>query len=366
MRATAACLMRGREVAMITRSSGHRRWSKGEFEMNLVKTLAVVGAVHATLLAPALAQTATDEEVIVQPPAASNQEEVRSYVQALTSPTRTRSPMPRWYGPLCVGVVGMQAAQAQVFNDRIGEVAEAVRLEVDGPGCRPNVLIHFARDAGGLARSIADQPNLVSVNNSTGNSQGEDALRDFVQTQDAVRWWHVSRTGTDGVSFGRSSQANGEQERTRIQEFTGEGASTGGSEFQLSAAQQAAAQRQEQSSEQVSSGTRVRDVSRLRGGVMEMLDYVIIVIDANQTSHTTVGALADYVAMITLAQINPEAETAGAPTILNLFNDTASARSASLTSWDLAYLRGLYASSDTPRSTRQQEGQIVRRMIQGP
>src|SRR5262245_50413440 len=99
--------------------------------MRFVKVLAAVGALQAAVMAPALAQPVpTDEEVIVQPPAASNQEEVRTYVQALTVPTRTRSPMPRWYRPLCVGVAGMQAAQAQVFNDRIGEVAQAVRLEV--------------------------------------------------------------------------------------------------------------------------------------------------------------------------------------------------------------------------------------------
>jgi hypothetical protein len=164
----------------------------------------------------------------------------------------------------------------------------------------------------------------------------------------------VSRTGTDGVSFGRSSQQNGEQERTRVQEFTGEpGSSTPEQEMQ------------ENTSENASSGTRVREVSRLHGGVMEMMDYVIIVIDANQASHTTVAALADYVSMITLAQINPDAETRQAPTILNLFEDEAMQRPTELTSWDLAYLRGLYASSDTPRSTRQQEGQIARRMMGG-
>ncbi len=323
--------------------------------MKLVKTFAMVGALQAAMLAPAFAQTTpTDEEVIVQPPAASDQEQVRSYVQALTSPTRTRSPMPRWYGPLCVGVVGMQAAQAQVFNDRVGEVAQAVRLQVQEPGCRPNVLIHFTRDAAGLARGIADQPNLVSASNSTGNSAGADALQQFVQTQDAVRWWHVSRTATDGVAFGRNSQSNGEQERTRVQEFTGEPGSASREQDM-----------QDQASENASNGTRVREVSRLRGGVMEMMDYVIIVIDANRTNGTTVGALADYIAMVTLAQINPEAETAGAPTILNLFSEGADPKPTELTSWDLAYLRGLYESSDTPRNTRQQEGQIVRRMMRG-
>jgi hypothetical protein len=328
--------------------------------MNVVKALAVVGALQAATLGAAFAQpaAATDEEVVVRPPAASDQEAVRSYVQTLTTPTRTRSPMPRWYGPLCVGVVGMQAAQAQVFNDRIGEVAEAVRLQVQGPGCRPNVLIHFTSDSAGLTRRLADQNNLISANNATGNSRGEEALRDFVDQSRAVRWWHVSRTGTDGVSFGRDSQQNGEQERTRVQEFTGAGG--GNSE------EQAEFDMQDQTSEEVTSGTRVREVSRLRGGVMEMMDYVIIVIDANQVSHTTVGSLADYVSMVTLAQINPDAETAEAPTILNLFDQGANPRPTELTSWDLAYLRGLYDSADTPRSTRQQEGQIVRRMMRGP
>lgn len=333
--------------------------------MKLVKMLAAVGALQALMLAPAFAQpiTETDEEVIVQPPAASNQDEVHAYVTALTTPTRTRSPMPRWYRPLCLGVAGMQGPQAQVLNDRIGEVAQAVRLEVEGPGCRPNVLIHFTRDADTLARGIADQSNVVSVNNSTGNSSGDEALQRFVSTHDAVRWWHVSRTATDGVSFGRSGQANGEQERTRVQEWEGPGQRSGG---ELTAAQQRDLDRTDQTNEQASNGARVREMSRLRGGVMEMMDYVVIVIDANQTQHTTVGALADYIAMVTLAQINPSAETETAPTILNLFDDGVAAKPTALTSWDLAYLRGLYASADTPRNTRQQEGQIVRRMMQGP
>src|SRR5690606_35812028 len=148
----------------------------------------------------------------------------------------------------------------------------------------------------------------------------------------------------------------------RVQEWTG-----GGSMPSAEAGPEGQQQRQldlsDQASDRVSNGTRVREMSRLRGGVMEMMDYVIIVIDANQASQTTVGALADYVAMVTLAQINPSAVLAGAPTILNLFNPNASSRPTELTSWDLAYLRGLYASADTPRNTRQQEGQIVRHMM---
>ncbi len=332
--------------------------------MKLINTVVLAAAMQVGMAAVALAQAPQEDDIVVTAPSASDERQVRSYVTELTTPSRTRSPMPRWYRPLCLGVVGMQAAQAQVLNDRIGELADAMGLRVRGPGCRPNVLIHFSRDAGTLARSIADQSNLVSVNNATGNSQGEDALQDFVQAQSAVRWWHVSRTGADGMSFGRDSQQSGEQERTRVQEWSGPGGGMS-DEFTPSAQQMQEFDAQDQTSEEVTSGTRVREVSRLRGGVMEMMDYVIIVIDATKTGHTTVGALADYVAMVTLAQINPEAETGAAPTILNLFNEDASLRPSALTSWDLAYLRGLYASADNPRSTRQQEGQIVRWMMRG-
>jgi hypothetical protein len=226
------------------------------------------------------------------------------------------------------------------------------------------VLIHFTRDPAALARGIADQGNLVSASNSTGNSSGPEALQNFIQTQHAVRWWHVSRTATDGLTFARSSQHNGEQERTRVQEWTG-GSALPTAEAGPEGQRQRQFDLEEQAADRASNGTRVREVSRLRGGVMEMMDYVIIVIDANQTGHTTVGALADYVAMVTLAQINPDAETEQAPTILNLFTEGAAQRPTQLTSWDLAYLRGLYESAENPRSTRQQEGQIVRRMMRG-
>ena len=49
----------------------------------------------------------------------------------------------------------------------------------------------------------------------------------------------------------------------------------------------------------------------------------------------------------------------GAPTILNLFNESVSSKPTELTSWDLAYLRGLYESSDTPRNTRQHFGALL-------
>jgi hypothetical protein len=64
--------------------------------------------------------------------------------------------------------------------------------------------------------------------------------------------------------------------------------------------------------------------------------------------------------MVSLAQINSDADTTEMSTILNLFRGGAS----EMTAWDLAYLEGLYGATRAARSSNQQEGQIERTMIE--
>jgi hypothetical protein len=67
--------------------------------------------------------------------------------------------------------------------------------------------------------------------------------------------------------------------------------------------------------------------------------------------------LADYIAMVSLAQINPDADTSGYASILNVFDDPDG--STSLTSWDLAFLGGLYAAKRTAAAQIARRGEIV-------
>ncbi len=53
-------------------------------------------------------------------------------------------------------------------------------------------------------------------------------------------------------------------------------------------------------------------------------------------------ALADYLAFVALAQIDPEADTSAYDSVLNLFDRDDPAEG--LTGWDRAYLEGLYSS----------------------
>jgi hypothetical protein len=74
--------------------------------------------------------------------------------------------------------------------------------------------------------------------------------------------------------------------------------------------------------------------------------------------------VADYIAFVSLTQVNPDMSVAGFPSILNLFNTTeAASRPTALTDWDLDYLDGLYHATRNARSASQQQGEIARRMV---
>lgn len=103
--------------------------------------------------------------------------------------------------------------------------------------------------------------------------------------------------------------------------------------------------------------------TRLQGSTRQDLNYVLVIADTRRASGVTVNALADYIAFISLAQVNPDVNTASYPSILNLFNERAGGqRTTELTQWDLAYLDGLYHATRTARNSAQQEDEIARRM----
>jgi hypothetical protein len=68
--------------------------------------------------------------------------------------------------------------------------------------------------------------------------------------------------------------------------------------------------------------------------------------------------------MVTLAQLDPRADTSTYPTILNLFSSPApgAQRPTAMTDWDVAYLHGLYDATRDARNSNQQEAEIATTM----
>jgi len=70
---------------------------------------------------------------------------------------------------------------------------------------------------------------------------------------------------------------------------------------------------------------------------------VIVIVDERRVQGVSRDQLADYIAMVGLAEIKPDAQPGSAPTILRLFADPPEAAPQGLSDWDLAFLRSLYS-----------------------
>lgn len=255
---------------------------------------------------------AAEEEIVVTAP---SRELVQQFVGEITAQPTGRT-LARWDTGFCAGVVGMHRPHAQFIIDRISETAIRLGLEPGESGCRPNVLIFMSEDADTVARELAEDPRVKSPRNRYGNSRGCEALIAFAETPRPVRWWHLSRSVTgDGFEVARGNQVT------------------------------------------------VREMGRVRGTIRQDLSAAFVVIDASRVRGVPIGALADYVTMVTLAQLDPEAQVEGLPTILNLFSPAdAASRPSGLTEWDMRYLDGLYNAIRTARDAARQEEEIARRM----
>jgi len=292
--------------------------------------LAAVTAVVLALQTHAVAQqppTQSDDEIVVT--GERMRTILRDFVGDISAPASSHeNQLARWDHRICTGVFGMtNRDQAQFIADRIAQRAFLIGLDASPSGCRANIVIFVTPDANALAHSLArEYRNLMALhrdeNRSTPNAA---ALENFATSPRPVRWWHVSTTYTeDGMRVGDP---------------------IGGSMSMGSGAL-----------------VRVFDPSRLRRATRQDFDRVIIVIDARQAAGHTLSALSDYLAMVSLAQLAPSIETAAYPSVLNLFSSDHS--ETGMTSWDIAYLDGLYHAPRTANSATEQEGRIADRMNQ--
>jgi hypothetical protein len=302
---------------------------------------AAIAAVVLCLLTPAAAQEGA------APPEASDiivvgrttEEAVRAFVGEMSAPSRGADQLARWDRRVCPGVAGLRARYARPLIDRLAQRAHDVDLDVGEPGCRPNILIVVSTDPDAVARDLYDNHRraLGYFDNPGAATRGRDALRaTFLNSDAPVRWWHVSN----------AASATGQQiERRSIMPCRGSDV------LDLMHCYPANA---------------MGGVSRLRATTRQDFGGAFIIVDANRLSEIgfDFNALADYLAMVSLAQLDPAADVSSYPSVLNLWRADDEAAHV-LTDWDLAYLRGLYSSTREAASVRRHESDIARDMMRG-
>jgi hypothetical protein len=100
--------------------------------------------------------------------------------------------------------------------------------------------------------------------------------------------------------------------------------------------------------------------SRIHSGIIDALQRVIIIVDSTKLTGTTWQQLGDYLAVVSLAQVDLETNPAGFDSILNLFTNPAAY--SGLTDWDRTYLQALY-QFDQERNPNLQRGALTGEML---
>lgn len=243
---------------------------------------------------------------------------IRDFVGEVANPAGARRGLARWHDKVCVGALNMSSNHARFLVDRISQVAMRVGLAPGEPGCDPQIIVFAVRDGDSLARElVASRGRIFQVGHVAELNSGRQGLEQFLNPGRPVRWWLTSvpkdaRTGQVTVRVG------GEGE-TKL----AEGLDTTASGLPPIP---------------VVNGI---DASLLRRATRDDLTRAIVIIDVTRLENASFEQVADYVAMISLAQIDPDANTLTYPTILNLFADDDFGASG-LTEWDMTYLNALY------------------------
>jgi len=239
---------------------------------------------------------------------------VNNFVDEVIAAPPGRGPA-RWDRTVCVGVANLRPVAAQQMIDRVSQIAMDVGLEPGEPGCKPNVLVVVTTDGAGMARGLAQARPLAFRPGVGGSTRGSHAFDVFRNSDRPVRWWHVSLP-VDSETGAPAVRMRGEESGPAID------------------------------------GT----ASRLRTTIRNDLRRVFIIVDFDQAASVTFQQLSDYVAMVALSQVDPDAETRSYDTVLNVFDNPHAAEG--LTDWDLAYLKSLYTAELNQRMPGAQGGAI--------
>lgn len=283
--------------------------------------------------APSVASPAADQDAPVrledlEVTGRSLNSTIQNFVGSVAAPNANRG-LARWRNAVCVGAVNLQPDAGRYLVDKVSATALDIGLTPGAPGCTPNLLILVTDDAAGLSQVLARQHRRALRMGGGGMDRGQTALDEFQTSDRPVRWWQVSLP-VDGQTGERATRLSGECRGACGADQPKSEPGEGGSSFLFAP------------------NIGVFAASRLNTQIVDDIIKTFVVVDVNQLDGVNADQLADYIAMIAFAQINPKADTSGYASILNVFESPD--ETAGLTEWDKAYLKGLYGTERTRKN----------------
>jgi hypothetical protein len=256
------------------------------------------------------------DEVVVSAKRAQLAPRVSTFVTRIAA-RENEEGLPRWQDPVCPLVAGLPRQEGEYMLGRISEIAKAAAVPLAAEHCRPNLFIFVTQQPKELLRGMEQKNRAVTFADAT-----PTVVDEFIATPRPVRvWYNTSLRTPEGTppSPGLSNAA----------QVLGGGLQ----------------------------GMRVyNDLDRSSHILLSKIwgfSYVYVVVDQARLQAVSRGQIADYVAMVGLADIKPGANLGDAETILKLFDGAPQNASDALSDWDRAFLKNLYSTD--PRTKTQSD-----------
>ena len=226
----------------------------------------------------------------------------------------------RWNNPICPLVVGLPQEKDQFVRARLSEIALAAGAQLATQPCQANFAVIVAAEPDAVLKAWYKRDYHL-FGETTGNR-----INEWLKTPRPVRvWYNVESGSASGVPYARAPPGT---------LSTPPGMSIPFDNF--------------------------AEDSHLVYNAVRDFSSVIVVIDSGRTKETNLNGLADYAAMLGLAEIQPDADFGEVPTILRLFSTSQGAKPTSLSDWDTSLLKALYK---TGQANRYQRSEIIQSMV---
>ena len=260
----------------------------------------------------------TLSEVTIRAQREALERQLRAYVASAIREPFDES-LVRWNRPICFLVVGLSREEGEFVRARLSHIAVVAGAQLAPQPCQAN-----------FAVVMTAEPNTVLKAWFTRDYHlfGDAAwqtIDQFLKTPRPVRVWYNIK----------SEIANGLPGAIQIPGLIGKGPT----DLPVNPSAE---------------GTRI-----VFNGV-RAFSSVIVTFDNNRTKGLNLDQLADYAAMVGLAEIQTDAAVENTPTILRLFSTSAEPVPTGLSAWDTALLEGLY---NTDQRWKVQRSRILQSML---
>lgn len=243
---------------------------------------------------------------------------VRTFVSHSLQPAFDVS-LVRWTIPVCPLVVGMQPSTNEYVATRVRQIAAAAGVRTAPQPCEANLVILISAQPEAVLQEWYKKDFHVFEGFEGASDRTISA---FIKTPRQARvWYNIHTERPHGMSYGYYTAApfNPASPRTN----------------------------------------QMDDATRTVFTGVRAFTTVVVAFDSTRLKGIKVRQLADYSAMVGLAQIQNDVDVGNAPSILRVFAAPDDAKPEGLSDWDAAFLKALYG---TNQQSTMQKGEIARRM----